>query len=166
MKYSFLTCIFCLSLLGCANNSSGETSNSNATTTDEVTTAAPTTGSTYPSIPLARLEYLWENVTYMDVIFYNLPVSLNQSSRDNIRSTLAQIAESTPTINPECQSIGRIFFQVEGKNVETAEIYFQQGCTYYVWLENEMPAYANEMTEGGINFYNNIFKQVQEGTGG
>jgi len=162
MKYLIFSSLLALSILGCGDDTS-KTGETPPTNTQAATSKA---SPTYPSIPLSRLEYLWENVTYMDVIFYNLPVSLNQSSRDNIRSTLSQIAENSPTINPNCQAIGRVFFQVDGKNIETADIYFQQGCTYYVWLENDKPAYANEMTEGGINFYNNIFKQVQEGAGG
>lgn len=102
----------------------------------------------------------------MDVVFYELPVSMNQSSLESIRTTLAHISETTPTITPACsKSIGRIFFQVEGKNVETAEIYFNQGCTYYLWLENDQPAYANEFTQNGVEFYNNIFQSVQNGGG-
>ncbi|MEM8582724.1 MAG: hypothetical protein AAGF87_00575 [Bacteroidota bacterium] len=120
-----------------------------------------TSGKTYPSIPIDRLEYLWNNSNYMDVVFYQLPVSLNQSTMEQIRSTIMGIGEEVPAIDPACQSIGRIFFQVDGDNVETAEIFFQQGCTFYLWLEDEQPAYANQMTEAGVNFYNNIMQQVQ-----
>jgi len=121
-------------------------------------------GKTYPSIPIDRLEYLWNNSNYMDVVFYQLPVSLNQSTMEQIRSTIMGIGEGVPDISPQCQSIGRIFFQVDGENVETAEIYYQPGCTFYLWLEDEQPAYANQMTEQAINFYSNIMQQVQAAT--
>ncbi|MEM6395979.1 MAG: hypothetical protein AAF741_06500 [Bacteroidota bacterium] len=119
--------------------------------------------SPYPSIPMDRLEYLWNNSNYMDVVFYQLPVSLNQSSQDQVRSTLMGVGQEVPYIDPTCQSVGRIFFQVAGENKETAEIYFQDGCTFYLWLDDGKPAFANLMTEAGVNFYNNIIQQVQGG---
>lgn len=126
-------------------------------------TPEATNNPAYPSIPIDRLEYLWNNSTYMDVVFYQLPVSLNQSTQDQVRSTLMGVGQEVSYIDPACQSIGRIFFQVGGENQETAEIYFQEGCTFYLWLEDDKPAYANLMTEAGINFYNNILRQVQSG---
>ncbi len=149
----------CLLLLShCGNNNSA--ASTDAASTNNTTAPAATTAS-YPSIPVERLEYLWNNATYMDVVFYELPVSMNQSTLESIRSTLAHIAEEVPAIPPNCKSIGRIFFQVGQQNVESAEIYFQPGCTFYLWLENDKPAYANQMTEDGVAFYNNIFKSVQ-----
>jgi hypothetical protein len=158
----FLFLFFTLLLLAsCGNETKKPAATSLATTT------AANTEKTYQSIPLERLKYLWENATYMDVVFYELPVAMNQSTLESIRTTLAHISETTPTITPACsKSIGRIFFQVNGKNVESAEIYFQQGCTYYLWLENDKPAYANEFTQAGVDFYNNIFKSVQGSSSG
>lgn len=157
----FFAALLCLLLTACGdkNNAANTATTTTPTNTPPATT---TTANTYPSIPLERLEYLWDNADYMDVIFYDLPISMNQNSLENIRSTLIHISDQTPQILPECKSIGRIFFQVEGKAIETAEIYFQQGCTFYLWLENDQPAFANMMTEDGISFYNNIFRQVQE----
>lgn len=155
--------LFCLLLV----SNCGDTSNVDAASADEtapsteVQNNTPTQMPEYPSISIDRLEHLWNNATYMDVVFYQLPVSLNQSDNAQIRSTIAGVGEKPPVINPNCQSIGRIFFQVGGENVEQAEIYFNEGCTYYVWLEDDQPAYANEMTDAAINFYNNIFQQVQ-----
>lgn len=152
----FLAC--CLLLLcHCGNNNAA----GNDSTKETPNTVPVATRASYPSIPVERLEYLWNNATYMDVVFYELPVSMNQSSLESIRSTLAHIAEEVPTISPDCKSVGRIFFQVGQQNVESAEIYFQAGCTFYLWLENDKPAYANQLTEDGVAFYNNIFKSVQ-----
>lgn len=145
-------------LCHCGNNTS--TSPDNNTSAAVTNTTAPATA-TYQSIPVERLLHLWENATHMDVVFYELPVSLNQSSLESIRTTLAHIAEEVPTISPNCKSIGRIFFQVGQENVESAEIYFQPGCTFYLWLENDKPAYANQMDENGVKFYNNIFQSVK-----
>ncbi|MGB3545451.1 MAG: hypothetical protein WBA17_00640, partial [Saprospiraceae bacterium] len=104
---------------------------------------------------------LWENSSHMDVVFYQLPISLNQDNQEGVRSTLAHIAETPPVIDPGCQSIGRIFFTVGTENKETAEIYFNKTCVYFVWLENEKPAFANQMTDSGVQFFNNLFAGLQ-----
>lgn len=156
--YTLSFCLLLSSLfLACGNNNNS----AEAKTTDQANVAAAAVPS-YPSISIDRLEYLWNNADYMDVVFYELPVSLNQSTQEQVRSTLAHISENPPVINPACKSVGRLFFQVKGKNVEEAEIYFENGCTYYVWLENGKPAYANLITKAGIDFYNNVYVQAQQ----
>ncbi len=41
-----------------------------------------------------------------------------------------------------------------------ADLYFQEGCTYYVFLKNNKPAYANLMTDDAIGYMNNIMRQA------
>jgi hypothetical protein len=135
-------------------------------TATDAPVAAPQQGVSYPSIELSRLEYLFDNATYMDATFYNLPVSINQSSLDQIRTTLGGIGVDPATIAPNCAPAGHIWFQVNGKNIEEADIYFQQGCVAYVWYENGKPAYSNQMTEAGAGFYQNIINSVKQQTGG
>jgi len=125
-------------------------------------TPAVADGPSYPSISLDRLEYLWENATYMDATFYHLPISINQSTLAQIQATLNSVGESPAQLKADCAPAGHIWFQVNGKNVEEADIYFQAGCTSYVWYENGKPAYGNEMTLAGVKFYNNIIKSVQQ----
>lgn len=117
---------------------------------------------TYPSIDFDKLAYLWNNATYMDATFYKLPISINQNNLNQIRATIAGIAEDPAVIDPGCEPAGHIWFQVDGKNVEEADIYFQRGCTAYVWYENGKPAYSNQMTEGGVEFYNNIMQSLRQ----
>lgn len=136
------------------------------TAADTPVVVAPQQGVSYPSINLDRLEYLYDNATYMDATFYNLPVSINQSSLDQIRTTLQGIGVDPATIAANCSPAGHIWFQVNGKNIEEADIYFQQGCVAYVWYENGKPAYSNQMTQGGAGFYQNIINSVKEQTGG
>lgn len=116
-----------------------------------------------PSIDVARLEFLFTNATYMDATFYNLPISINQSELPQIQQTLATVSTEPMIIAPNCNPVGHIWFQVNGKNVEEADIYFAADCVGYVWYENGQPAYANRMTQEGVNFYSNIFQQVEGG---
>lgn len=135
---------------------------------DSANTAATTTAAVpqYPPIPVEKLEYLFDNATYMDATFYQVPVSINQNTLDQIRSSLVLVGAEAPTINPSCQPIGHIWYQVNGVNVEEADIYLGDRCTYYVWYENGKPAYANGLTAEGLEFYYNIMRSVQEQAGG
>lgn len=151
-----------LMVSSCGNGESGKSSTSDSPATTASTEAAAKPAPAYPSISVDRLEYLWKNATYMDVVFYELPVALNQSTPEQIRSTIAHIAEDAPVIDPKCKPVGRIFFQVNGKNVEEADIYFQNGCTFYLWMKDGKPTHANNFTQAGIEFYNNIYAQVQQ----
>lgn len=127
--------------------------------------AAPPAGNTLPSIPIERLEYLYTNATYMDATFYKMPVSINQSELPQIQSTLTGIGAEPMPLLAACEALGHIWFQVNGKNVEEADIYFQPECVGYVWYENGRPAYSNKLTESGLQFYSNIMQSVQQNTG-
>lgn len=116
---------------------------------------------TYPSINMDRLVYLWENATYMDATFYTLPISINQSELAQIKQTIATVGQDPLVLPTTCKPTGHIWFQVNGKNIEEADIYFSPGCVGYIWYEEGKPAYSNQMTEGGIKFYNNIISSVQ-----
>ncbi len=148
MRFLFL-CLLASTISSCGNN--------NASTA----TAAGPTITTLPSIDVTKLEYLFENGTYMDATFYNLPVSINQSELSQIQQTLATIASDPMQLLSTCQPMGHIWFQVNGVNIEEADIYFDENCVGYVWYENGKPAYSNMMTESGIQFYGNILQQVQ-----
>lgn len=151
-----LTFLLLFTLLGCGNNP-------DATATDaENTTAAAPSAAAYPPLPLERLEYLWENCDYIDFVFYTFDFSMNQHEQSGIRATLAGIAETAPQINSACRPVGRAFFQVEGEVKLEADIYLDQGCIYYLFMENGQPVYANEMTEQGLGFYINIFQQADQ----
>lgn len=159
MILRFLSAVAVLTLLyACGGNGA-----STASSTDSAPAAAPLI---YPSIDVARLEYLFANATYMDATFYTLPVSINQSELPQIQSTLGGISTEPMALNAACQPLGHIWFQVNGENVEEADIYFQAECVGYVWYEDGKPAYSNKMTQEGVNFYANIMQSVQSQTEG
>jgi hypothetical protein len=131
----------------------------NKNSSDAAAGAAPP--ATLPSIELSKLEYLFENATYMDATFYDIPVSINQNELPQIQQTLATVSTESMEMVPNCKAVGHIWFQVNGKNVEEADIYFEADCIGYVWYKDGKPAYSNKMTVQGVNFYGNIFEQVK-----
>jgi hypothetical protein len=65
-------------------------------------------------------------------------------------------------ISNSCKPIGREFFHIKGAIAYEAEIYFQDGCYGYVFLDKERPIYANKVSEEGMTFYSKIINQAQQ----
>ncbi|OAV45594.1 hypothetical protein A3850_014320 [Lewinella sp. 4G2] len=125
-------------------------------------TSVATSSPAYESLSFDRLKHIYENATYMDATFYDLPISINQNETAQIQTTLAGIGSQPMAYRPDCKPIGHIWFQINGKNVEEADIYFEKGCVGYVWYDAGKPAFSNAMTEDGARFYLNIMSQVPE----
>lgn len=150
-----------MTILSCGNTSAS-TANAATTTPAAAPTqpAATTAGPTYPSLPKERLQYLWDNCDYIDFVFFTFDFSMSQEEKSAIQSTIGGVAAEAPVIKPSCQPIGRVFFQVDGKNVEEADLIMGEGCVYYIFLQDGKHAYANMLTEKGVGFYRNIFTQL------
>ncbi|MCB0639854.1 MAG: hypothetical protein KDC54_24695 [Lewinella sp.] len=115
----------------------------------------------YPSIPASTMRYLADSCDYIDFIFYRANFSMSQSEGGAIRNTLAGVSTQPPVINPNCQATGRIFFQVQGINAVEADFFIENGCAYYIFLEDGQYKYANLMTQQGFGVYQNIINQAR-----
>ena len=113
-----------------------------------------------PSIPLDKLEYLYENCDLIDYLFFNLPISMNQSKTEDIQAAIAHVAASVPKRPSSCQPIGQIFYEVQGNTAMRANLYFAEGCVYFEFLEDGKPAYVNQMMPQGIEFFNLTLNRV------
>jgi len=134
---------------------------SDSATTDN-TTSPPVQvqADTFPSVPIAKLQDLWNNCDYIDYLFYELPISMSLDQDNSIKYALSHISSSGAPRKPECKSIGRVFYQVKGENQEEAELYFSEGCTFFVFLEDGKPKYGNYMTPTGAQYLNNTFQSA------
>ena len=124
------------------------------------TTPAAPQGKQMPSIPLEDVQHIFEKCDYIDYVFYNTNFSISQNEKASIQSAISHISQTPATLNPACKPIGRIFYQIEAVNVLEADMYFQDGCAYYVFLKNNKPTYGNLMTQDGIGYMNNIIQRA------
>lgn len=154
IRFFFISCLALVLMTNC-NNNSGSTNKS------AVSPPPPPPVATLPSIPLDTMQMLWEKCDYVDYLFYQLPISMSLNEQTSIRYALRQIAAEPAPLKPECQPIGRIFFQVKGENAAQADIFFSPGCTYFVFYENGKKTYSNYMTEEGIQYLNNQLMQAK-----
>lgn len=116
-----------------------------------------------PPLPESAVKRLTSETTYIDYIFYDLPFSISQDDKPSISSNLNLISqEKMGPIAEGCKSIGREFFHINGNIEFEAEIYFQNGCYGYVFIDKEKPIYANKISPSGMKFYANIINQAEQ----
>lgn len=123
-----------------------------------------------PSLPQDAMQKLFIDATYIDYIFYNLPFSVSQDNQPSIRANLRLISqEAIEGIKEGCKPIGREFFHIGGIIAYEADVYFENGCFAYVFIQDKKPVFANKISEAGMKFYSNLInqaKQIQNTNGG
>ena len=142
---------------GCGN----PTSNTENDELQSVTSDA-TEGPSYPSITQEEMIDLFNRCDYVDYIFYDFSFSISQGEKPAIQAALNHVSKSIAKINTNCKPIGRIFYQIEGVNVLEADIYFAEGCQYYLFYKDQKPVYANELSPAGVAFYQSVFKNFEQ----
>jgi hypothetical protein len=158
-KLIFIAVLACF-IQACGSGSGEDKADTPDTTKDQTTTT--TTANTLPGYPKEKVLNLVDSCDYIDIIFYYHEFSINQSNPKDIRGMLNYVSTVSPeTLNAGCQPIGRIFFQIDGRNAAEADIFFQQECLYFLFYEDGKYAYANNLTQSGVNFFSNIFAQVK-----
>lgn len=156
-KIVFLCCVS-LMLLACGG---GQKASDGTSAAPAATAPAASHPVLYPSVAPETVKMLWDKCDYIDFVFYYLNFSMSQKEPQSIKGTIAHISADVPGIDPNCKPIGRLFFQSEGKNVLEADIFYSNGCAYYIFYEDGKYAYANKMMPAGAQFFDNIFKQVE-----
>ncbi len=155
MRFSFQVSFF-ISLLVVLTISCQEKKN---TDTPETTIETPEIPA-YPSLGNEALSKLYAETEKVDIIFYNLPISVNQDDAPSAKNTALYVSPASPNITKVCQPIARLTWVSNGTIAREADVYCEPGCQYFLFMENNQPVAANAMIQGGIDFFNNITSQV------
>ena len=115
-----------------------------------------------PRVPNELMQNLVDSADYVDYLFYELEFSMSMDNKQGVMYAISKIGENSPNLNPSCKPIGRIFYQIKGRNAAEADLYFSQGCTYMVFMKDNVPVYANEMSDVGKTFLNNQFGAIMK----
>ena len=116
-----------------------------------------------PIIPNEKLLDLWHNCQMIDYLFHDLPFSMSQDESASIQTNLTYIGpEPVTEIPANCKIMARQFYQVGGDITIEADIYFSEGCHFYIFYEKSKPIYANQMNETGIKFFNTMINQAMQ----
>lgn len=115
----------------------------------------------YPPLPAETRQRLWESSDYVDIIFYDSPVSVSQSDAPAIRSTLGMTTGQPAMPNPDCKPQGRISYMIQGEIVVEADFYNTDQCQYFLYLEDGKTVYAETLSASGKNFFTQIQEQFR-----
>jgi len=132
---------------------------SNSQKAEENKTAA--SGPTFEKLPDVILRKMWNEAEMLDYIFHDLPFSMSQNEKPSIQANMTYIDKyAQPTIPQGCKPAARQFYQVAGNIELEADIYFSEGCYFYVFIVDGKPKYANKMAQDGINFFNTMISKA------
>jgi len=155
-----ILCFLSVLLLSCNGDKQATTK---APAKAEKTTVQTSSGKSFPSLPQALMMNIWDNGEMIDYIFHNLPFSMNQTELNSIRTNLTYIdPKPVNDIPSNCKPFARQFYQVGGNIILEADIYFSEGCKFYVFVEDGKEKYANYMAESGENFFNQMVQQAMQ----
>ena len=115
------------------------------------------------ALPAERLAELGSQVTKIDLIFFTQGVSMSLDNPQAVGLAIGAIGAEQATRRDNCQPVGRMFFSAGTKSLGEADVFFRDGCTYFEIFEGKKPAYANVMTPGGKEFFNNNLGQALPG---
>jgi hypothetical protein len=157
MRLIFSIFFFCF-LFSCKEKSKNEV----PSITEEKPIQVNSSISGLPAFPKAMLEKMFLEVDYIDYIFYKLPISASQDEKKSIQSNIMFTSlTAAGNISADCKPIGRKFYNSKGETIMSADIYFDNGCIAYVFLEGEKPVYSSQITNDGITFYKSVIGQVK-----
>ena len=148
MKHFLIACCLAVLTVGCAGD-----------TSDKSNTAEP-----LDSLPQALFQKLLRECDNVDIIFYDSPISMSQDQRASIRGALFFIDPIRVAPFSDCKATGRISYLINGEIAAEADFYCGDQCTYFIFMENNKPAYANAMSASGVDFFRNILKQIENQT--
>jgi hypothetical protein len=162
MKYKFMlkriAPIVVIAVLLFSCNEDQQQSNENEGQSDVPVQAVEQTALPLP--PLEKLEYLYENCSHIDYVFYELPFSMSLDDKGSIQRTLSHISTSVAPETAGCKAMGRIFFDVGIETILEADFYFSQGCVYFIFYEDGKKKYSSFMTPDAVKYMNNYISQA------
>ena len=116
----------------------------------------------YPALGNQDISNLYSIVDKVDMIFYEMPISVNQDDAASAKNSVLYVSPSPVVLNASCKAWGRLSWISDGKIVREADFYNDSLCHYFIFMENNKPVAANAMAESGRLFFENIVSQVQQ----
>lgn len=118
----------------------------------------------YPPLGNQAISDLYSKADKVDMIFYNLPISVNQEDPASVKNTVLYVSPASPQVTANCQALGRLSWMSDGSIIKEADIFCADGCAYLLFIEGNQPVAANAMQQAGVDFFKNIISQVQQKT--
>jgi hypothetical protein len=151
----FISCFLSVTTLSCQKAKTTETVESPAA-------PAVPPPPVYPALGNQDISQLYSQADKVDIIFYELPISVNQEDPNSVKSTVLYVSPAAPNITATCKPLGRLSWMHQGKIIREADVYCATGCEYLLFMEGNTPVAANAMGPEGVSFFKNILSQVEK----
>ena len=122
----------------------------------------PKQSAAFPSLGNEQITQLYAAAEKLDMIFYDLPISVNQDDAASAKNSVLYISPAPVTLNNSCKALGRMSWIANGAIIKEADIYVDSLCKYFVFMEQNASVAANAMSESGVKFFENVISQVQQ----
>lgn len=126
------------------------------------TVAATPAPPTYPALGNEAIGTLYSQADKVDIIFYDLPISVNQDNPASVKNTVLYVSPAAPNITANCKPLGRLAWMQQGTIIREADIYCEAGCEYLLFMQDNKPFAANAMGPAGVAFFKNVISQVEK----
>lgn len=142
------TCVALCAVHACkSNGSTGE---------DEATTEQ----TAIPPLPAQVRNDLMRRCDYVDMIYYNAPISISQNDQTGVRSVVNFATPQPASPDPDCEPTGRISYIARGEIAAEADFYFTDSCRYLLFIENGEVVYGSTLSAGAVSFFDNIRRRI------
>jgi len=133
----------------------------NTSTKDTSNTVSTSRAPSLPFLQSSEVNKLYSMAESVDIIFYKLPISVNQDDPTSAKNTALYVVPASPNISSTCEPVGRLSWITNGKIFREADFYIGEGCNHFVFMENGQPAYVNAMAPEGVQFFQTVMSQVR-----
>ncbi len=143
--------------INCRDKKAGDLSSTPANSNSSIAGSQET----LPFLSSQEVNTLYSQAEKVDIIFYKLPMSVNQEEPASAKNTVLYVSPAAPIITKHCEPAGRLSWISDGKIIREADFFVGEGCNYFVFMENEKPAYENAMALEGVQFFQTVMSQVR-----
>jgi hypothetical protein len=113
-----------------------------------------------PPLPASILLELYPQVTQVDFVYNQLPVTTSANDND-AKAALTMISTDSVAVQGCSPAFASMVFTGGDRMLLIGDVYFANGCTYFR-ISYQGKKFANLMTEGAFQYFNQIIRHVQE----
>lgn len=113
---------------------------------------------TLPMLPKTTVKRLWDSCTRIEYTFLQTPFTMALADSTSIRESLRHIGYGEAVRKTDCKIFAKVFFYINGDLILDADMFFTEGCRFFVYNIDGKPAYANLMSSEGRDFLMQILE--------
>ena len=163
LQLTFAYLLFSLFLVSCSERKPATVETPKA---EENNIAAPElkVSSTFDTIGISKevFQQMLKEGDHIDIIFNDLPFSMNQDGNSALYQDLQHIS-SRPlkSLETNCSPFARKIYLSKGEIIMEGDLYYGPECYFQVFIKDGQKLYGNYLTPQGVAYIEQLLKQVE-----